>query len=64
MGTVKKRIKIMRLIVRAHWIDSYWAFTDTHKAGFDCSNCKNTARDTYLYCPNCGAKMDEDESEG
>lgn len=53
----------MRLIVRAHWIDSYWAFTDTHKAGFDCSNCKNTARDTYLYCPYCGASMDEEDEE-
>lgn len=30
---------------------------------YGCSNCKILSWDTYNYCPNCGAKMDEREEE-
>ena len=30
---------------------------------YGCSNCKILSWDTYNYCPNCGAKMDEREDE-
>ena len=29
--------------------------------GWMCSLCKHDARKDYPYCPNCGARMDEEE---
>jgi hypothetical protein len=48
-------------VVHAHWIGGYfckngqWDYTPP-----ECSNCHNTVTNgVSLYCPNCGALMDE-----
>lgn len=43
-------------------VHGYWYCDDyTVRFGnpYRCSCCKEENRDTYNYCPNCGAKMDE-----
>ena len=58
------------------WEEADWVEPDCHsfgtirtpKAALRCSNCKNCFKKELLwkdnYCPNCGAKMDEEvESE-
>lgn len=51
-----------RLVVHAHWIKSLFG-----DVSITCSNCDfhmcipNSAIPKMLYCPNCGARMDEDE---
>lgn len=52
-------------VVHAHWIDDgYYADFHPHKV-YRCSNCDWSKLDVELpeekYCPNCGAKMDEEQ---
>lgn len=39
-------------VVHAHWIDGYRWQT--------CSKCRNKGKRSWKFCPNCGAKMEED----
>ena len=32
--------------------------------GFKCTSCGSHDESTSIYCPNCGAKMDEEENDG
>lgn len=41
----------------AHWEQLK---TDGMEAAFVCAWCSKTAGQEYDYCPNCGAKMDEE----
>lgn len=40
-----------------------WRFcgSDKWNDAYECSECGNIAMDDSNYCPNCGAKMDEEE---
>ena len=44
-------------VVHAHW--TYWGWSQ------HCSHCEHVFEDLYddNYCPNCGAKMDEKETD-
>ena len=44
-------------VVHAHW------YTYPDDKQFKCSNCKTGVDLPTLYCPNCGAKMDEMETK-
>lgn len=47
-------------VVHAHWM------TGTTKWGllpYQCSACKEFEEGTTKYCPDCGAKMDEEENK-
>lgn len=59
----------------SHWIDEYGRFVAVDLDGeltdsCYCNNCKkwlggsNEYNCFGYYCPNCGAKMDEEEEEG
>ena len=62
-------------VVHGHWVKTEWMEYDGHfecihyaDEGLKCSVCKNAFRAALLlvrnsYCPNCGAKMDEEASE-
>lgn len=43
-------------VIHAHW------YTYPDDKQFHCSNCKTGADLPTLYCPNCGAKMDEEDN--
>lgn len=45
------------------WINERWT-EDPVLIGVTCSNCMIVEDRFYKYCPNCGAKMDEGESDG
>ena len=50
-------------VVHAHRIDPLpeHRFTEENNTIIGrCSNCKSSLIDWTLYCPNCGAKMDEE----
>ena len=52
------------LVVHAHWIikQHEWDFGDPTNDYIDytCSNCKIRLDNDTLFCPYCGAKMDEE----
>ena len=41
-------------VVHAHWINARGPWIKT------CSNCETEDVSNGVYCPNCGAKMDEE----
>ena len=43
-------------VVHAHW-------TFTYYNSFVCSNCSHSSDNEFCYCPNCGAKMDEEAED-
>ena len=43
-------------VVHGRWI--------SHYAYVDCSECGESADEHYKYCPNCGATMDLEVSDG
>ena len=47
-------------IVHAHWIKSNYDNIDG--TIHECSNCNVELFSAWNYCPNCGAKMDEQEN--
>jgi len=58
-------------VVHAHWIAEIVAIETVYgtdmKERVGCSKCKHKfleAAKTYLFCPMCGAKMDEKEKNG
>lgn len=46
-------------LVHAHWIKSNYDNVDG--TIYKCSNCNAELFSAWNYCPNCGAKMDEEE---
>ena len=42
-------------VVHAHWVEETTGFSL-----YGCSACKQYEDYKYKYCPNCGAKMDEE----
>ena len=49
-----------------HWIEPTSDMIHNHICGsceVICSSCNETAIDEYNYCPNCGAKMYEDDKD-
>ena len=59
-------IKDVAPVKHGHWIHTDYALHWTAKD--ECSECTYHARDRddlseYNYCPNCGAKMDEEKKE-
>lgn len=54
---IEKLVKqdVLVPVIRAKWIK------DPDSLGIYCSNCKKYSFSTYgNYCPNCGARMDEE----
>lgn len=49
-------------IVHAHWIKSNYDNIDG--TIYKCSNCNTEFFSAWNYCPNCGAKMDEEKNNG
>lgn len=47
-------------VVHAKW-DMSDSDNDWHIGRWKCSNCRKSTEDGTGYCPNCGAKMDEEE---
>ena len=54
-------------VVHAHWIELYdpisyvsIGYEYVPKIIINCSNCNNEVEVKTPYCPNCGAKMDEE----
>ena len=45
--------------VHAHWIKSNCY--NVRGLIYECSNCNTVMFSAWNYCPNCGAKMDEEE---
>lgn len=46
-------------IVHAHWIKKNYDSVDG--TIYKCSNCNTEFFNAWNYCPDCGAKMDEDK---
>ena len=46
-------------VVHAHWIKSNCY--NVRGLIYECSNCNTVMFSAWNYCPNCGAKMDEEE---
>ena len=44
----------------AHWEPIKSRFTDGTQDNYTCSGCSKATGQEYDYCPNCGAKMDEE----
>lgn len=47
-------------VVHAHWNFECVELNGGHKLYTCCSNCCDAVDDDTPYCPNCGAKMDEE----
>ena len=45
-------------VAHAHWIKSNYDNIDG--TIYECSNCNTEMFSAWNYCPNCGAKMDEE----
>lgn len=45
-----------RRVVHAHWITENGTYTDYH----NCSSCGNQETEQSVFCPYCGAIMDEE----
>ena len=45
-----------RRVVHAHWITENGTYTDYH----NCSSCGNQEIERSIFCPYCGAIMDEE----
>lgn len=56
---IVNKIAEAKPVVRGEWkvVDA------SEPRRYGCSNCKILSWDTYNYCSNCGAKMDEREDE-
>lgn len=54
----------LKPIIHAHW-NGNWVSTDEdldgYFDGYKCSKCEEQSEARYLYCPNCGALMDEED---
>lgn len=48
-------------VAHAHWIKNNYDNIDG--TIYECSNCNTELFSAWNYCPNCGAKMDEQEEE-
>ena len=47
--------------VHAHWIKSNCY--NVRGLIYECSNCNTVMFSAWNYCPNCGAKMDEEDNK-
>lgn len=62
LGVVKNMIqdeiqhREFRPVVHAHWITEDGTYTDYH----NCSSCGNQETEQSVFCPYCGAIMDEE----
>ena len=48
-----------------HWIETSHErdFPPYYYHDFTCSNCRNREQNKRVYCPECGAKMDEEDNQ-
>ena len=44
-----------------HWITLKDEYGDVHEAV--CSNCDKNGNHKWIYCPNCGAKMESEDKK-
>ena len=57
----KAEVKDVKPVIHAHWVEE-------HRNYMVCSNCGKYRGDwrteSFVYCPYCGAKMDEEVNDG
>lgn len=57
-------------VIHAHWETDNYGYAILNEeghtmylAGVPCSRCHVTGQTNWNYCPNCGAKMDEEDGK-
>lgn len=60
----EKQLAECKPVVRAHWVRHYYDSGKQIDDNWYCSQCAMCGGKVQLcYCPNCGAKMDEEKPE-